>query len=248
MAGRNYLDKLKRYAIPTRNESIGFCAITLVFALIYSWNQWGDASFDVSQGVINYLLAVLLTGSCLFVHHLGQRMAAVKYGFRPEHQVWWTGLWFCLFVAVISRGSITLFLGCSVMMHMLETHRLGFFRYGPNVKAYAMISLWGPLANVLFAGVVKSIELWSPFPISHSVVQAIFVFNLWFAVLNLLPIPPLDGSKLVFESRLYYVFIGITIVSYVAMVYFLDLYSYVLALLIGLVSAGLYYVGVERKL
>ena len=74
-----------------------------------------------------------------------------------------------------------------------------------------------------------------------------FVFNLWFAALNLLPIPPLDGSKILYSSRLLYVFLIITLLAYTAFAYFLHFYSYVIALLIGIVAWILYYVVFEKE-
>ena len=84
--------------------------------------------------------------------------------------------------------------------------------------------------------------------LSHSIGNELFVLNLSFAAWNLLPIPPLDGSKVFYYSRLTYVFIFGSIASYVFMVYFLNIYSYIYALLIGCVIWLLYYIFLERKL
>ena len=54
------------------------------------------------------------------------------------------------------------------------------------------VALAGPLANVIFAGLLVSLIRVTHFPL---LLLAIY-FNLGLAVFNLIPIPPLDGSRI----------------------------------------------------
>jgi len=56
--------------------------------------------------------------------------------------------------------------------------------------------------------------------------------DLIYALCNLLPIPPLDGSRILFWSRLFYVFLFGSIAGYLVLVK-LGIFSYIWALLIG---------------
>ena len=70
----------------------------------------------------------------------------------------------------------------------------------------ALVALAGPLSNIIMAtimlAVVKviayTVHPWSGFPVAGAihVLTIMFTINLWLACLNLLPVPPLDGSKL----------------------------------------------------
>lgn len=79
----------------------------------------------------------------------------------------------------------------------INPYRFKSFRLGT-----ALCSLAGPLSNVIFAFLVNLI--WdilfymkvSVNPYVVSFLQILYVYNLSIAVFNLIPIPPLDGSKI----------------------------------------------------
>lgn len=65
-----------------------------------------------------------------------------------------------------------------------------------------LVSLAGPLANIivavvmaiLFTGLIKAGVMTSHDPLA-TVIRLTYIYNIIFAVFNMLPIPPLDGSK-----------------------------------------------------
>jgi Zn-dependent protease len=66
------------------------------------------------------------------------------------------------------------------------------------------VSLWGPLSNIITACVLTLILKYVILPLAPAYVELAglcILFNLCLAVFNLLPIPPLDGSK-IFSSLL----------------------------------------------
>ncbi len=69
-------------------------------------------------------------------------------------------------------------------------------------KDIALVSLAGPLTNILLAvisALILKLFVFIPF-LNNNILSAIFgeivVINLYLAIFNLLPIPPLDGSKI----------------------------------------------------
>ena len=68
-------------------------------------------------------------------------------------------------------------------------------RWGP-----AVVGLAGPAANILMALAFAAILNLGIFPeASLSILIWIIRINIWLALFNLIPIPPLDGSKLLFS-------------------------------------------------
>lgn len=68
-------------------------------------------------------------------------------------------------------------------------------------KAMILVSFAGPGANIILAFVIALIigvlgKLGLLFGIMYKVLQMTYVYNLIFAVFNLVPVPPLDGSKI----------------------------------------------------
>ena len=68
-------------------------------------------------------------------------------------------------------------------------------RWGP-----AIVGVAGPAANILI-GIIFAIifKVSGLYPTFSNLVLAIVQINIWLALFNLVPIPPLDGSKLLFS-------------------------------------------------
>jgi len=65
-------------------------------------------------------------------------------------------------------------------------------------QGLVLVSLAGPAANILTAFIVLLLlQLWPGTGfIAQQILSLAFIYNLYLAVFNLLPIPPLDGSKI----------------------------------------------------
>ena len=63
-------------------------------------------------------------------------------------------------------------------------------------KDMALVSLAGPLTNVLIAIIASLILKLVPYSIFYYLLSTIVHLNLLLAIFNLIPIPPLDGSKI----------------------------------------------------
>lgn len=243
MSLRNYIDKLKHYFPFSKEEHAGFWLSVLVLGFIASFTKWGVERFELGTGLQNLLGYCIVAAIVLFVHHAGQRMVALALGFKAEQKLWWHGLLFGLLLAFATNGKIR-FLACSgTIIHLLAVHRLGAFRYGPNVSTIAKIALAGPLANIVFAAVIKVLELAG---LPHAIANPFFTFSLAFAGWNMLPIPPLDGTKVFYWSRLAYVFFFGTVASYIIMASLFKIYSLLAAVAIGVACWLIFLLFFER--
>jgi len=245
MGLKNYTHKLKKYFWFSQEELLQYTITIIALALVYSWTQWGEEQFNAITGLKNLFTSCILIAITVFVHHAGQRMLALKLGFRAEQKIWWNGIIASLILAIVSNGKI-IFLGVTTTLYyLLPIHRLGSFRYGPNMKTIAKMSLMGPLFNIFFAGIIKTMEFIGI--LNPIIAEKLFILNLAYAAWNLLPLPALDGAKIFYNSRVIYVLIASSIAAYVSLIYLLEVYSYIISALIGIIAMIIYYLIFERK-
>ncbi|MBI2545608.1 hypothetical protein HYV81_00310 [Candidatus Woesearchaeota archaeon] len=243
------IDKVKRYYRFSHNELVAIIIMILAAAFIVSFKRWGDDSFDFLIGIKNFIKALLIMAAIILTHVSGQRIAALHSGFRAEHKLWWFGIVLGLILVLVSNGNVW-FLGFSgVFIHHMTVHRLGYFRYGTNTLAFSLTSLAGPLSVIFLGTLVKTLDLYvfagMPF-VNHALINEFFFLCWVYAAYNLLPIPPLDGSRIFFQSRLMYVFIAGSVTGYAALVKFFGVFSYIYALLIGAGFWLVYYIVFEK--
>jgi len=244
MNWHNYFDKLKRYFWFTKIELRSFTLTVLILGFVVSFNNWGDTAFDFNIGFANLLKSILFVAIALFVHHAGQRLWGIKNGFRVEQKLWWYGILISLILVIISNGRVAFLAVSATSIHLLPRHRLGKFRYGANLRDLAGICLAGPLFNIFLASFLVILSWIHFFP--ADLAMQLFTFNLVFAAWNLLPIPPLDGSRIMYYSRIAYVFFAATIGSYAIMAYMFSFYSYIYAIIIGVIAGFIYLATIER--
>ena len=245
----NEIDKIKRFFWPSKEEWKALIIMTLAFAFIFSFNEWGTDSFDLSMGLKNFSIAFIIAGISVFIHEAGHRIMALKFGFRAETKLWWYGIIIGIVLTIITGGKLVFLAAHGIFIHQLSTHRLGYFRYGPNILVFGLISLMGPLCNIFFATIIKTADVWFGAGLTNVPFFAkLFIFNWILAAWNLLPIPPLDGSRMLFYSRMWYAFIFGAIGSYVILVYLFGIYSYFIAIALGAIIWLIYYLTVERKI
>jgi len=217
----------------------------LILAFIVAFND-GSNSFDLTHWTLNFFQWLVIVTISFSFFIIGQRMASLYEGYFPEYKFWWYGLMFGLIIAFVSRGYVWLLLPGGMMFHMSTIHRTGEFRHGPNVFLLSKISIFGPISALIIAMLIKTPEVWFGFSIiSPEFVHNFFLFNMALAAYSLLPIPPLPGSKIFFESRLVYALVFGSFAGYAILV-MLNIYSIILALLIGIVVWAAFYIFFEK--
>lgn len=240
----NLRDKVRRFGNFSPVEWRGFLISALVLGFVYASDP-SVVRFDLHAGLLSWLKGSLLMGAVLFVHHGAQRVAALHYGYRPEHVVWWYGLVGSLLLVLLSNGAVKVYAVSGLWIHLLPVHRIGRFRYGLNLQSFANIAVFGLLSNVCAAAVVKTFSFVFPGLLPEGFVDEWFWSNLIFVCWNLLPFPPLDGSRVLFASRLFYVFVFSAFVGYVLLA-LAGVFSFVFAFLIGLAGWCFFYWFVEK--
>ena len=197
-------DKIKRYYGFSKKE-IQYLVITiLVLAFIVGFDDGSD-KFIPAHWFFNYFECMLLVVLSVMVFVSVQRIVALQTGHRPEYKTAWIPLLIGVVLTIISSGKFWYFLPVGVLwVHVLEVHRLGYFRYGLSLYNYGTASIMGPVAAIILAIIFKILLLVSP--ANPLILKAIYM-NVAIAIVNALPIPPLAGSRMFFASRPWYGFI-----------------------------------------
>ena len=240
------IDKIKKYYRFTPSELRGLVISIVAIAFIISFKEWGATEFDLTVGLYNLFNAVLIVALSILVHDAGQRLWGLAIGYRVEFKIWSFGLLAALIIAFVTNGSLWLIIPSGFLLHHIAAHRLGWFRYGINYFGQAMVALAGPLFTLMLIILLKVLSTFSPNPL----IQKAIMLNVVYTITSLLPIPPLDGSKIYFGSRMLYAFaLPAIVVSTILMVVDVPIFfALVLSFLVGVVLWLTYYISFERKL
>jgi Zn-dependent protease len=242
---KNFADKFRRYGKFNISEVKAITITIIILTMIVAFNDKSEI-FSFSNWIGNFIIWLAIVSVSVIVKTIGHKLMGTLYGFRVEYKLWWYGLLISLAVMLASAGNIWLLLPGGIIIHHLAVHRIGWWRYGLNMRALALISFSGPLACIIFATFIKTIQLWTPFvPAESILIDRIYLFNLAFAAFSMLPIPPLDGSRIMFNSRLLYSFTAGCIISYAVLAY-LQIYSWIFALILGILILSFYYYSFEK--
>ena len=165
-----------------RDLIISFIVIALGFTILYS-------NGDYSHITLIFPVVMIGVGAGFIFHELGHKFVAMNYGYYAEYELWPTGLLIAL--ASSFFGFIFAAPGAVVI-----------YSQGMDKKTNGLISIAGPLVNIAL-GLIFLLILVSlgdyVYTETGYIVQLICVLgtriNFFLAAFNLLPIPPLDGSK-----------------------------------------------------
>ena len=165
-----------------RDLVISFIVIALGFSILYSNGDFG--------AIPNIFPIVMIgVGAGFIFHELGHKFAAMHYGYWAEYQLWSTGL----VIALLSSFFGFIFAAPGAVV---------IYSNGMEEKINGIISLAGPIINIAL-GLIFLGGLYSLGNVIYTETAALLYLicllgtriNFFLAAFNLLPIPPLDGSK-----------------------------------------------------
>jgi len=156
--------------------------------------------------VLFYLgLSTLFVVTAFLCHEMAHKYVAQKYGAWSEFRMFLSGLLFCLIF------SFTGFLFAAPGAVMISGRI--------DKEEYGRISLAGPAVNFFIAGLAILFVLVSGINgLVASILMMMAYLNAFLGIFNMIPIPPLDGSKVIrwsVPAYLLTVFIGIAEVAFV---------------------------------
>ncbi len=197
--------RIKKFLRFSKQELSTIVIATLITGFIFSFRDWGDTTFNLSIGLTNLLLTIIIVFISIIFKLTCQKLYALSTGYKAEFKVWWAGLIIALVFTFITVGRVPLVLIGTIVTTFMVKQRLGEFRYAHNYEENAMAAQWGVYGALIMAMIFGVGLLY--FPESYFFNMGVF-FNLVMAVCALIPIPQLDGLTIIWGSKLYYI-IGI---------------------------------------
>jgi len=155
-----------------------------------------SAVLAFALGGIDGFLPALLIVVVVFLSHeiLGHKLVAQYYGCFAEYRMWPMGL---LLALVTSFFGVIFAAPGAVYISPMTKKQFAFSVVHLTRREYGLISIAGPAVNIaLGIGLLAASFVW---PIGLFVIGA--RFSAFLAIFNLLPVPPLDGQKVMAWSR-----------------------------------------------
>ncbi|MEM5874629.1 MAG: hypothetical protein QW641_01720 [Candidatus Aenigmatarchaeota archaeon] len=166
-----------------RKELIDLTLAILLATFIFSFPNLRIENF------FNYLIIVLIS---FLPHELAHRYLARKFGYIAFFQIWPQGILIALLTLIASYGLIKFIALGAVMIYPISFRGGFLIEKRISIKENALISLAGPLVNIIICILSLLIYLATKINLLLYIAQV----NAWISVFNLLPIFPLDGSKI----------------------------------------------------
>ncbi|AWX33406.1 site-2 protease family protein [Methanosphaera sp. BMS] len=171
--------------------SISIIVLTLIISFMYS-----RPNITVDKLLLFIPIAFVTVGLGFVLHELGHKFVAQKYGFYAEFRRSDKGLMLGIVTALMGF----LFFAPGAVMIGSPT---GIISEEENGK----ISIAGPIVNIILALIFLGIQISiQPLVTLSNIDMMVYLYflsvigfniNSFLALFNLLPIPPLDGSKVI---------------------------------------------------
>ncbi|MFQ5908339.1 MAG: site-2 protease family protein [Thermoplasmata archaeon] len=198
-----------------RHILLAMAVLILAFSIVLAGGLrviGGDPSLLLGSAI----LAVVAVPTAFLLHELGHKVVAQRYGLLAEFRAWNFGLIFALFTAFI--GFLFAAPGAVVIGGVADR------------PSYGRISAAGPVVNLVIGGASTSVffaALLAGYNIPIlgivsllSLVYFVAFINLFLGVFNMLPIPPLDGSKVLRWDLRVYVLLLVPLAALLIVVWF----------------------------
>ncbi len=169
-----------------RNDIIiSWLTVSFAFAWI------GTAIFSLrgfEEFISQFIIMLFAVGTGFIFHELAHRQVAKHYGAHAEFRAWKSGLLLALGLAIITNGSMVFAAPGAVYV------------FGKNItiKQNGIISLAGPATNILIAIILGMfLAILNPTDFIVKIIVSAMYVNFFLAAFNMIPIFPLDGSKVI---------------------------------------------------
>lgn len=154
--------------------------------------------FSIGYGLDPLRIAMItaIISVSFIPHELAHKYLAMKYGCFARYQMWKSGLIFALFLAIVTGGGFVFAAPGAVVIYTAFRDGHGVRQVELTAKQNAFISAAGPAMNIMIA------LLFLPIAGQNVFFSTVVYINSFLALFNLLPFPPLDGSKIIWYNFL----------------------------------------------
>jgi Zn-dependent protease len=155
----------------------------LVIGFVFAWIMRKHPIFSGTSFFVVFVVMLIAVGAAFIFHELAHKFVAQRYGCWAEYRMWETGLIIAFFLAV----TVGIVFAAPGAVHIEgRYHQI-------SKRENGLISLAGPLTNLSLG--IAFLTLTFKEGIIATLGSIGFFVNTWLALFNLIPFPPLDGSK-----------------------------------------------------
>ncbi len=161
---------------------------TLVIGFSFAWVTRDNPDYLRFNFVEVFIIMLFAVGSAFILHELAHKLSAQNFGCYAEYKMWETGLILAFFMAV---SPLKIVFAAPGAVYIAPG------RFGLTKKQDLIISSAGIVTNIALAIIFSVIARILPFGFASIAFSVAAMVNSWIALFNLIPIPPLDGSKVI---------------------------------------------------
>jgi hypothetical protein len=240
------MQRIKEFFSFDKKEAKQLISASLALGFVFSFVEWVKMPFSFSSGIIALANAALVVLFSLLVRVSIQKVVALYRGYKLKYEAWPLGLAIAFFIAFLMNGQYVYFaVPGAITLAVIEHLRVGKRRQSVMQSDTAFVAFTGIAVSLLLALIFKAISG----PLSNQGIDLFVLVNLWMAVSSVLPIPPLDGFKIFYYSRMFSVFsIILVIASAVTLVSCTPLAGLIMAFSIAVFFAAVYFIIFELEL
>lgn len=143
----------------------------------------------------------IATATGFIIHEMGHKFVAIRHGYVAHFRLWMWGLLLTLFIVVFSGGGIVF--GAPGAVYIAPAAATAaYYGYDAAIRPRdpeqenMIISAAGPGINLAFAVSFLTLFLFAPSGFLSTVALFGFELNVGLGSFNMIPVPPLDGSKI----------------------------------------------------
>jgi len=169
--------------------TISWVALSIAFMFLFE-----GVRIPAIYSLLMYLFIVAVS---FLSHELGHRQMARRYGFRANYEMWPFG------VALAILTSMVGFLFAAPGAVVIRPGKGAFMGGRKKLNEIGLkISISGILINIAFGVVFALFALYlGSGSVFYETLRIASGINIWLAIFNLLPIQPLDGSKVLYYNK-----------------------------------------------
>ena len=188
-----------RYSpIELREIGISVLVLSVAFTILLSFRNTMDI-------LLLFVISLVIVCTSFMLHELAHKFTAQKYGIWAEYRMFPMGLMMALLFSFM--GFIFAAPGAVYISGYIDKEKNG------------KIGAAGPAVNIVISAVAIVLALMTTGMLS-SILWMLAGINAFFALFNLLPIPPLDGSKVRMWNLPVYLFMIACAVALLAVAWF----------------------------